>query len=69
MEIGCKFVITKNGRVVCKTHKQDLIYLFSDGRKICQVEEDNLVTKLRGLDNFHKWMGLTLSTGRKENGN
>ena len=56
MKIECEFETLKNGRVQCKTHEQDLFYLFSNGIKICQVGEDELVSKIGHLGKYVKWV-------------
>jgi hypothetical protein len=41
----CEFMKLSNGRIVCKTHKSAILYLFSSGNKICQQGEDIMVGK------------------------
>jgi len=51
----CVFETLRNGRIRCKTHRQDLIYLFWNGKKMCQVGEDESITEM-GFVNYLKWI-------------
>ena len=58
----CKFTTLKSGRIYCKAHNQSLIFLFSNGIKICQVGEEKEVKKLNGLNNYLRWINTTGGT-------
>ena len=51
----CKFRIMSNGRITCVAHHQTLMYIFENGNILCQVREDELITKM-GFDNYLKWV-------------
>lgn len=51
----CDFVEIGNGKVKCKTHNQTLLYIIY-GKLICSSGEDEMVSKLGNLDNYHKFM-------------
>ena len=49
----CEFESTPVGRIKCKVHNQCLIYVYANGKMLCQVGEDELVTEMGGIDKFH----------------
>ena len=57
----CEFIEESNGRIICKKHNQPLIYLFSNGKKICQMGEDILISKM-GFAKYIKFMGVCNSS-------
>ncbi len=55
IKIPCEFVLLRTGRTICKTHRQSLLYIVH-GRIICQVAEDELISKFGDIDKYLKEM-------------